>query len=212
MGTLRHHLRSRLLTGLVVLFPVGFTLWVLWVLFRWLDGLLSPVFDQAVGFHIPGLGLVAVIVLVYGVGLVATNVIGRHLVRLLEGLLLRTPIVRPVLLATKQVIETLRLPGRGAFQRVVLVQYPRPGVWALAFVTAETTREADGAPLVNLFLPTTPNPTSGMLVIASATEVVEVDLTVEAGIRLVVSGGILSPATYPIPPQDGGPRTPLGAF
>lgn len=212
MGRIRQHLRSRLLAGLVVLFPVGFTLWVLWLLFRWLDGLLSPVFDRALGFHLPGLGLGAVVVLVYLFGLVATNVIGRHLVRLLEALLLRTPIVRPVLLATKQVIETLRLPGRGAFQRVVLVQYPRAGLWALAFVTAETARQADGVPLLNLFLPTTPNPTSGMLVIVAADEVVELDMTVETGIRLVVSGGILSPPTYPVPPQDDGPRGPISAF
>jgi uncharacterized membrane protein len=200
---LQHHIRSRLLTGLFVIFPVGFTVWILYILFRFLDNILRPAIDPWLGFPIPGLGLLAVIVLLYLVGLLAANVLGRQILVAAESLLLRMPFVRAIYLASKQVIDTLRLPGKGAFQRVVLVQYPRRGIWALAFVTGTAHREEDGATLLHLFLPTSPNPTSGMMLILRETEVVGLNITVEEGIRLVVSGGILSPHSYPVPREAG---------
>jgi uncharacterized membrane protein len=201
--------RSRLLAGLVVIFPVGFTIWTLYILFRFLDNLLRPVIDPWFArwdVRVPGLGLLAVIVLLYLVGLLAANVLGRQVLWAAESLLLRMPLARAIYTASKQVIDTLRLPGKGAFQRVVLVEYPRRGIWALAFVTGSARRETDGAELLHLFLPTSPNPTSGMMLIMRDTDVIGVSMTVEEGIRLVVSGGILCPPTYPLPsrPQVDG--------
>ncbi len=205
----QHHVRSRLLAGLVVIFPVGFTIWTLYILFRFLDNLLRPVIDPWFArwdVRVPGLGLLAVIVLLYLVGLLAANVLGRQVLWAAESLLLRMPLARAIYTASKQVIDTLRLPGKGAFQRVVLVEYPRRGIWALAFVTGSARRETDGAELLHLFLPTSPNPTSGMMLIMRDTDVIGVSMTVEEGIRLVVSGGILCPPTYPLPsrPQVDG--------
>jgi uncharacterized membrane protein len=196
----RQHLRSRLLTGLVVIFPVGFTIWIIYILFRFLDGILSPVIDPLVGFHIPGIGLLGVVALLYLVGLLAANVLGRQILAATETLLLRMPVARAIYLASKQMMDTLRLPGKGAFQRVVLVEYPRKQVWALAFVTGMARHETDSTPVLHLFVPTSPNPTSGMMLILRESEVVELKMTVEAGIRLVVTGGILSPQSYPLPP------------
>ncbi len=197
----RHHIRSRLLTGLVVIFPVGFTIWILYILFRFLDGILSPLIDPWVGFHIPGVGLLGVVALLYLVGLLAANVLGRQILMGTETLLLRMPVARAIYLASKQMIDTLRLPGKGAFQRVVAVEYPRRNVWALAFVTGLARQESHGGTLLHLFVPTSPNPTSGMMLILPEHEVVELDMTVEAGVRLVVSGGILAPPSYPLPPS-----------
>lgn len=204
----RHHIRSRLLAGLVVIFPLGFTLWILYVLFRFLDGLLRPVIDPWVGFSIPGLGVLAVVILLYLVGLLAANVLGRQILRATESLLLRMPGARAIYVASKQVIDTLRMPGRGAFQKVVLVEYPRRGVWAVAFVTGTARRTTDAANLLHLFVPTSPNPTSGMMIIVHQTEVQELDISVEEAIRLVMSGGILAPVSYPLHP--GGDRDTAG--
>ena len=195
----RHHIRSRLLAGLVVIFPLGFTVWILYILFHFLDGLLRPVIDRWVGWSIPGIGLLAVVILLYLVGLLAANVLGRQILRATEALLLRMPGARTIYLASKQVIDTLRMPGKGAFQKVVMVEYPRPGVWAVAFVTGSAQRVTDDAPLVHLFVPTSPNPTSGMMVVVRDTELQELDMSVEEAIRLVISGGILGPGSYPLP-------------
>ena len=203
---LRHHVRSRLLTGLVVIFPLGFTIWILYILFQFLDGLLRPIIDpwvtRWVGAPIAGIGVVAVVIFLYLVGLLAANVIGRQLLRATEGLLLRMPGVRPIYTGSKQVIETIRMPGRGAFQKVAVVEYPRRGLWAIAFVTGSTTRASDGGRLLHLFLPTSPNPTSGMMIICRQDEIRELDMSVEEAIRLVVSGGILTPASYPLKDVD----------
>jgi uncharacterized membrane protein len=141
-----------------------------------------------------------VVVLLYLVGLLAANVFGREFLKGFDLLLKRMPVVRAIYVSTKQVIETLRLPGKAAFQRVVLLEYPRHGTWAVGFVTGKALRECDQAPLLHVFLPTSPNPTSGMMLILEEAQVRELDLTVEEGVRLVVSGGILSPDSYPLPP------------
>ncbi len=197
-----HHLRRRLLAGLFVIFPVGFTIWIIYVLFKVLDGFLSPAIDPLVGFHIPGLGLLGVAVLLYLFGLLAANVFGREFLKGFDALLKRMPVVRAIYVASKQLMDTLRLPGKTVFQRVVLLEYPRRGIWALAFVTGSARRESDQTPLLHLFLPTSPNPTSGMMLILAETEVRELDMSVEDGVRLVVSGGILSPDSYPLPPGE----------
>ncbi|MCZ6601182.1 MAG: DUF502 domain-containing protein [Acidobacteria bacterium] len=198
---LGQHLRRRLLAGLFVIFPVGFTVWILYILFRVLDGFLSPAIDPMIGFHIPGLGLLGVVVLLYLVGLLAANVFGREFLKGFDSLLKRMPVVRAIYVASKQLMDTLRLPGKTAFQRVVLLEYPRRGIWALAFVTGTARRESDQVHLLHLFLPTSPNPTSGMMLILPKTQVQELDMSVEDGVRLVVSGGILSPDSYPLPPD-----------
>jgi uncharacterized membrane protein len=149
-----------------------------------------------------------VVVLLYLVGLLAANVLGRQILAGFESLLMRMPIGRAIYQSSKQLIDTLRLPGKGAFQRVVLVEYPRRGIWALAFVTGRAQRAADGAALLHLFLPTSPNPTSGMMLILRDSEVIDLAMTVEEGIRLVVSGGILAPESYPLRPRGGGHAAP----
>ena len=188
----------------MVIFPLGFTVWILYVLFHFLDGLLRPVIDPWVGFRIPGLGLLAVVVLLYLVGLLAANVLGRQVLRATESLLLRLPGARTVYTASKQIIDTLRMPSKGSFQRVVMIEYPRRGIWVVAFVTGQARRAPDGAALVHLFIPTSPNPTSGMMVIVRDTEITETDIGIEEAVRLVVSGGILGPSSHELPAGSPG--------
>ncbi|MBC7105815.1 MAG: DUF502 domain-containing protein [Firmicutes bacterium] len=186
-------LRNYFLAGLAVILPVTVTLYLLKLVLGFVDGLAGGVLSLFTKRHIPGIGLVSTVLVVLGVGLVATNVVGRRLVAFWDGLLLRIPLVNTVYRTSKQVVEALWYRER-AFRRVVLVEYPRRGVWAVGFVTGETVWEdRNSERWLNVFVPTTPNPTSGFLLLFPPSEVVCVDLPVEEGIRMVVSGGIIGP-------------------
>ncbi len=188
-------LRNYFLAGLAVILPVTVTLYLLKLVLGFVDGLAGGVLSLFTKRHIPGVGLVSTVLVVLGVGVVATNVAGRRLVAFWDGLLLRIPLVNTIYRTSKQVVDALWYRER-AFRRVVLVEYPRRGVWAVGFVTGETVRE-DGGPgrFLNVFVPTTPNPTSGFLLLLPPSEVITLDLPVEEGIRMVVSGGIIGPET-----------------
>lgn len=186
-------LRNYFLAGLAVILPVTVTLYLLKLVLGFVDGLAGGVLALFTKRHIPGVGLISTVLVLLGVGVVATNVVGRRLVALWEGLLLRIPLVNTVYRTSKQVVDALWYRER-AFRRVVLVEYPRRGMWAVGFVTGETVREGnDAEKWLNVFVPTTPNPTSGFLLLLPPSEVVALDLPVEEGIKMVVSGGIISP-------------------
>ncbi|MGQ9533021.1 MAG: DUF502 domain-containing protein [Desulfotomaculales bacterium] len=186
-------LRNYFLAGLAVILPITVTLYLLKLVLGFVDGLAGSVLALFTKRHIPGVGLISTVLVLLGVGVVATNVVGRRLVALWEGLLLRIPLVNTVYRTSKQVVDALWYRER-AFRRVVLVEYPRRGMWAVGFVTGETVREGnDAEKWLNVFVPTTPNPTSGFLLLLPPSEVVALDLPVEEGIKMVVSGGIISP-------------------
>jgi uncharacterized membrane protein len=195
-------LRNYFLAGLAVILPVTVTLYLLKLVLGFVDGLAGGVLSLFTKRHIPGVGLVSTVLVVLGVGVVATNVAGRRLVAFWDGLLLRIPLVNTIYRTSKQVVDALWYRER-AFRRVVLVEYPRRGVWAVGFVTGETVREGNHAEKwLNVFVPTTPNPTSGFLLLLPPSEVVPTDLPVEDGIKMVVSGGIVGPANGTIRESD----------
>jgi len=186
-------LRNYFLAGLAVILPVTVTLYLLKLVLGFVDGLAGGVLSLFTRRHIPGVGLISTVLVVLGVGVVATNVVGRRLVAFWDRLLLRIPLVNTVYRTSKQVVDALWYRQR-AFRRVVLLEYPRRGVWAVGFVTGETVRgDTNEGKLLTVFVPTTPNPTSGFLLLLPPSEVVALDLPVEEGIRMVVSGGIISP-------------------
>lgn len=187
---MRVRLRTYLITGLLVILPLAVTLLLLRFLFTELDNVLQPVVRRLLGRTITGLGFIAGFALILLAGAVASNVLGRRVINRFERLMLRIPLARTIYGSIKQFSEGMLLPdGRGAFQRVVLVQWPRPGLYAMGFVTGGDLR-GTASGLLHVFIPGTPNPTAGFVVIVSEREVQPVDLTVEEALKFIMSGGI----------------------
>lgn len=194
--TLKQRIQRLILAGLVVLAPVSITAVLLYQIFQLLDGVFAPLVVQLVGTQIPGVGMLLTLLLVLALGWLSTNVIGRRLIHWTERLVAQVPVGRSVYSASKSVLEILSQRQTDAFKRVVLIEYPRKGMYAIAFVTARLGWEKihpDLADARTVFLPTTPNPTSGYLLLVPKAEIIDLPITVEEGVRLVISGGILLP-------------------
>ncbi|OGT88271.1 MAG: hypothetical protein A2286_12170 [Gammaproteobacteria bacterium RIFOXYA12_FULL_61_12] len=195
-------MKRYLVAGLLIWLPLGVTLMVVKLLVNWLDGvlLLMPEHyrpDQLLGFHIPGLGVVLSVLVVLLTGVLVANFFGRRLVAIWEKLLSRIPFVRSVYSASKQLAETMFSDSSQSFRKVVLVEWPRKGMWTLAFQTGLDVGEAQektGRQVVNLYVPTTPNPTGGYFVMAAREEVVELDMSVDEGLKMLLSMGAVVPA------------------
>ncbi|MFB0516494.1 MAG: DUF502 domain-containing protein [Candidatus Neomarinimicrobiota bacterium] len=192
-------LRRIFLAGIFTAIPLYVTYKVLEIIFQFMDQFLAPVvqpiFYRYLGFNIPGLGLVMMIISLFILGLFVTNVLGRALYGYFERLVLRVPIVSNVYNFAKQIVQTFSPEHRSAFKKVVWLQYPRPGLWTLGFVTG-TSVSADGVPYYNIFVATTPNPTSGFVVFVAQKETLEANLTIEEGFKLLISGGALSRSSH----------------
>jgi uncharacterized membrane protein len=190
-------LRVILVRGSVVIIPVALTYWFFSALLNAIDGILSPLFEQLLGRPVPGLGFVSMVVLVLIVGLLSRNLVGRVLFRWFEKLVASVPLVRGVYGAIKDLIGAFTVGGEGrTFRQVVLVEYPRAGLYTIAFVTNEMTftdSRKKTIDFVNVYIPNPPNPTSGVLILVPKKDVVVLDLTIEQGLKLVLSGGIVTP-------------------
>ncbi len=193
------HSRNIFITGLLTITPLVVTVWVLAFLFRAVDGILAPIIDQVFGRHIPGLGFLLTLVLIYLVGLVMTNLLGQKLIAAGERLLTRLPIVKGIYSGSKQLVEAVSMPGKGTFSTVVLVEYPRRDMFMIGFITREdsgTITEPDRIEtLTNVFIPNTPNPASGRFVMVPNRDLIPISISVEEGIKLIISGGFVSPKT-----------------
>lgn len=207
-SALASHLRSRLVSGLLVLVPLAITLFILDLIVSFLTAFVLPLMRPWLGeLHEYALTLIALLVtvlLVYAVGLVTTHIVGRRAIHWGERLLLRLPIVKSVYAASKQVVETFSSSTKAAFQAVVLVEFPRKGSLAIGFVTGAIT-DPDGQTLYRIFVATTPNPTSGFLILLPAADVRFTDISVEDGIKMIVSGGMLAPPSYQVRPAPANP-------
>lgn len=197
--------RNYFFTGLVICAPLVITAYLTWTLIQWVDGWVKPYLpdvynpDQYLPFSVPGFGLVVAFVVITLVGFLTANLIGRSIVSYGESLLARMPVVRNIYSALKQIFETVFREDSDSFDRVVLVEYPRRGLWALAFVATDTLGETQArlddaaGKTVSVFLPTTPNPTSGFLLFVPASDIIELDMTVEQAAKLVISAGLVAP-------------------
>lgn len=189
------HVRRYLLTGVVVIAPIGVTAYVLYWIFSKLDAILGRVFG-AIGLKIPGLGLLALFLVVIGVGWVAQQAMGREFIALGRNWLKRFPLTRTIYSAASQIVEQVIGENRKLFKKCVLIEYPRPDCWAVGFLTADAAREINEKAhddSLAIFVPTTPNPTSGYLVFLPRSQVVPLRMTVEEGFKLVVSAGAVTP-------------------
>lgn len=201
------------LTGLAVVVPVGVTIYILVFLVRMMDGLLSVVPqrfhpDTLLGVHVPGLGIISTAVFVFLCGLVTRSYLGHRLVRTGERILQKIPFVRGVYRASKQVSDSLIKDKGHGYRKVVLVEFPRAGTYAIGFVTGHSMgelRERTGD-TVSVFMPTAPNPTSGYILLVPERDLVPLEMTVEQAFTLIVSGGIVAPPDRGSAPAQSGER------
>ena len=201
MKRLRTSLKNYFLTGLLVILPIFITVYIILSLIRAMDAILKYIPaeylpETYLQIHIPGLGLILVVILVFVVGLLTRNFIGRKIVKLGENIVDRIPLVRVLYTGVKQLLEPLFLQKTNAFKRVALIEYPRRGVHVIGFVTGESKGEVQSKiskNMMNVFVPTTPNPTSGFYILIPEDEVVYLNMSVEDAFKLIISGGIVSP-------------------
>tara|TARA_B100000131_G_scaffold189329_1_gene182198 strand:+ start:174 stop:833 length:660 start_codon:yes stop_codon:yes gene_type:complete len=191
-------------TGFLVTAPILITLYVTWIVITFIDakvaGLLPEYLDfrKAFPYQIPGIGLLIVIIFITFVGSLTPGLIGRTLLKAGESIVSRMPVVRSMYSAIKQIMETVMSTNSNSFREVVLVEYPRKGLWVIAFVTGDTKGEISkvlnrNKNLINIFVPTTPNPTSGFLLFVPKKDLVYLKMSVEQAVKLVISGGIVAP-------------------
>jgi len=192
------YLRNRFIAGLLILLPLVVTGWIIYKIFVTVDSFIEPLQVRFPILDWPGVGFGIVLTIILLAGIFAGNLIGRRVIGLGERGLFRLPIVRRIYTAVKELSEVFLADRKTVFRKVVLIQYPHPGTHALAFVTEEAPGPINGLlgrPMLHVFVPTTPNPTSGFLLFVPADEVVELPLDVEEGMKMVISGGAFVPTT-----------------
>ncbi|MSP52387.1 MAG: DUF502 domain-containing protein [Alphaproteobacteria bacterium] len=199
----RFGLRTAFFTGVIVAAPVGLTVYLMWEFVSLVDNLVKPVIppqyspERYLDIAIPGLGLVIAVLFLTLVGFVAANVLGRTIGRVGELMVARMPVVRSVYGALKQIFETVLAQSSRSFREVVLIEYPRAGIWTIGLVTGETAAIVKGTlarELATVFVPTAPNPTSGFLLFVPPVDLIRLDMTVEEALKFVISGGIVTPS------------------
>jgi len=208
-------LRRNLLTGIVVIAPIALTLWLIWTVINWIDGWVLPFVPTAyrppgmLDRDIPGFGVIIFLVFAVVVGWIAKGVIGSTFIRWGEAIVDRMPVVRSIYNGLKQIAETVLSQSGTTFDRACLLEYPRRGIWAVGFISTRAKGEvaerlADAGRVETVFLPTTPNPTSGFLLFVPATDLIPLDMKVEDAAKLVISAGLV----YPNPKDPSRPPVP----
>jgi len=194
-------MRKYFITGLLILVPLAITLWVLNLIIGTMDQslLLLPARwrpEALIGFRIPGLGSILTLLIIFITGLAARNIIGRQVLRLWEGVLNRIPVVKSIYSSVKQVSDTLFSSSGNAFRKAVLVQYPRQGSWTIAFLTGVPGGEVKNHladDYISLYVPTTPNPTSGFFLMVPRADTIELEMSVDEALKYIVSMGVVAP-------------------
>jgi uncharacterized membrane protein len=206
-------LRTSFLTGLVVVAPVGLTLWLIWTVAGWVDGMVLPLIpsgfqpEKYIGINLRGVGVIIFLIFTVLVGWIAKGLIGRSMILFAESLVNRMPVVRSIYSGVKQIAETVFAQSERSFEKACLVQYPRKDIWAIGFISTEARGEInEKAPtsgdLLSVFVPTTPNPTSGFLLYFPREDVIELDMSIEDAAKLVISAGLVYPPERR--PEDAG--------
>lgn len=200
--------RSNFFTGLIVIAPIGITIWLIWTLTGWIDSWVLPFIPErynpsllindwtGIQINIRGIGVVTFLIFTMIVGWIAKGLIGRSMIRWAESLVLSIPMVRTIYSGLKQIAETILQQGQQNFDKACLVEYPRKGIWAIAFISTTAKGEiAARTPeaMVSVFLPTTPNPTSGFLLFVPRKDVQILDMSVEDSAKLIISAGLVYP-------------------
>jgi len=194
-------LKNYFLTGLLVILPIFITGYVIWLLIKAMDVFLKYIPQKYLpetylNIYIPGLGLILVVILILVVGVLTRNIAGRRVLQFWDNLVDRIPLARIIYSSVKQLLQAFFFQNSDAFQRVALVEYPRRGIYVLGFITGESKGEAQekiNKKMINVFIPTTPNPTSGFYILVPEEDLTMLDMSVEDAFKLLISGGLVSP-------------------
>ena len=194
MKTLLKHLKTYILRGLLAIIPLALTAFAVNLLYTVIDKRITGVVEKFIGFSFPGFGVILLLVTLYLLGLIVSNVIGRQFFRLVEGIAKRIPLVKTTYNVGRQLSSTLSLPERQVFKRAVLVEYLKPGMWTLGFVTGTLIeRSNNDEVLLKVFIPTPPNPISGTMIVVRESQTRDPGWTIEEALKAVISGGVISP-------------------
>lgn len=198
------NLRASFLTGLVVIAPIGLTIYLIWTVIGWVDGFVLPLVpdrldpEQYIGINLRGVGVIFFLLFTILIGWIAKGIIGRSLINAAEELVGQMPVVRSIYAGLKQIAETVFAQQETSFDKACLIEYPRKGIWAIGFISTTAKgeinrRAAHDDQLISIFVPTTPNPTSGFLLFFPKKDVIELEMSVEDAAKLVISAGLVYP-------------------
>ena len=184
-------IKRHLIAGLLAIVPIALTFWILRFLFRFLDSFTAPILKN-IGIEIPGLGIIPTLLFIFILGLFITNVLGRTIFNWGERILTKLPLVNTIYNAVKQITNAFSGKSMKNFKQVIFIQYPRKGLWTMCFVTNQSKNES-GDEFYHVFVPTTPNPTSCVFIVIPQKDAVHPDISVEEGLKSIISGGIIDP-------------------
>jgi len=193
MRSILRHIKTYIVRGVVASIPFVLTFFVLRFLYLGIDRRIMGLLEEAIGHRIPGLGIVFLLVVLYLLGLIASNIVGRKFFSLIERITNHIPLVKTTYQVGKQLSETISLSERQVFKRAVLVEYLKPGMWTIGFVTGTVIDRESGEDLLKVFIPMPPNPASGVMVIVRESQTRDPGWTIDQAIRSVISGGIIGP-------------------
>ena len=197
MNSITQNFSSKLFAGIATLLPLYLTFFVIKFLFVTLEEMSDPLLKRF-NLDIPGLGIILTVLLIYILGFLVTNFLGRKIFNLGERIVKKVPIVNMIYTTLKQITDTFTKGSTDAFVGAVYIQYPRQGLWTMAFISGES-KTKDGVPYYHLFVPTTPNPTSGFFLMIPQADTVATGMSVEDGLKTIISGGLLAPEENPLP-------------
>jgi len=197
MNSITQNFRSKLFAGVATLLPLYLTFFVIKFLFVTLEEMSDPILKR-LNLDIPGLGIILTVLLIYILGFLVTNFLGRKIFNLGERIVKKVPIVNMIYTTLKQITDTFTKGSTDGFEGAVYIQYPRQGLWTMAFISGES-KTKDGVPYYHLFVPTTPNPTSGFFLMIPQADTVATGMSVEDGLKTIISGGLLAPDENPLP-------------
>ena len=197
MNSITQNFRSKLFAGVATLLPLYLTFFVIKFLFVTLEEMSDPLLKRF-NLDIPGLGIILTVLLIYILGFLVTNFMGRKIFNLGERIVKKVPIVNMIYTTLKQITDTFTKGSTDGFEGAVYIQYPRQGLWTMAFISGES-KTKDGVPYYHLFVPTTPNPTSGFFLMIPQADTVATGMSVEEGLKTIISGGLLAPDENPLP-------------
>ncbi len=194
----RSNVKTAFISGLIVAIPLGITIFTLQFIFGFIDNIFGRYFREILPFYIPGIGFIATFLIIFLLGAFVNHWLGKKLFERIEKRLSRLPILGSLYTVSRQIVEIIGSARRKEFQKVIFLQYPAEGIWTIGFVTGQSLA-ADGVRMVNVFVPTTPNPTSGYMVFIPWEDAVDTKLTIEEGLKMLISGGMVAPPRMPFP-------------
>ncbi|HMM59704.1 MAG TPA: DUF502 domain-containing protein [Candidatus Rifleibacterium sp.] len=201
LNNLLGQMRKYLITGVLVLVPFVVTIYIMYAFFQITDGLLGVAVSRAIGYRVPGMGLILTALICVSVGMIAQNYFGKRLIASVDNSLEQIPGVRSLYNGIKQVADVIVRNTRSEFKRVVMLEYPKEDSWVLGFVTGDFVLQAGSDRLdddmISVFVPTTPNPTSGFLLIISKKKIIDTHMDIEDAMKIVISGGLVQPGRLP---------------